>query len=565
MGTISVKVGGDSIAQSILVRAEVQQKLNSHDTCCVVCRETEDARPPIESYLGQDLQITTDDENDGEVTLFDGFVLDVSLKYEIYGSYTARIVGVSRSFKMDITERSQYYLEKPLSAIANQLAGNDGLQATVQCADMRPLNYVQWAETDFSFLNRLADHYGAWLRPTAQGIEISDQFTGSVEVKWREEFGLKEFTTRGRLAPALFNGAHYHHHAMKSQSFEKVKDDPPVFGSVGQLVDAVKAQSQNLPPGYVHQRSRVVTLDDYNQLLKKESARSVGSCITAEGTSSQPKLRPGSKVQISGVLDAEGLYGIIAVNHTWTPDGYDNSFECTPWQKYTNPDPPQIRQWHGLVPARVVDHNDPKKMGRIRVQYLWQEDGPAYWARMVTPHAGSGRGFMFMPEKGDEVVVGFEDGDPERPIIVGCLWNGVDQAPRFDFAKDDITPNDVKRIVTKSGNRLQMVDTPGKESVTLSTPNSVKVLMAEASASPTGRETLVLQVDRGDIILNAPQGRIHLHAQYYSREIGGMPPAPPPASPHQGMGFQGGLSEVGSSGPSGPGGGLPGPGPVEET
>ena len=514
--------------------------LNRHDRCSVVCRQTEDARLPIESYLGQDLLITTSDENDGDVTLFDGFVFDVSLKYEIYGSYTAQIVGVTRSLKMDLTERKQYYLEKPLSAIANELAGNAGLKAVVQSPEMRTLNYVQWGETDFSFLNRLADHYGCWLRPTAQGIEISDQFGDTVEVQWREEFGLKEFTTRGRLAPAFFNGTHYHHHQMTSQTFEKVKDDPPMFGSISQLVDSVKAQSADLPPGYVHQRSRVVTLDDYNNLLKKESARSIGGSITAEGASSQPKLRPGNKVQISGLQDAEGLYGVTAVTHTWTPQGYDNRFACTPWQKYTNPDPPPMRRWHGLVPARVVEHNDPKKMGRIRVQYFWQEDGPAYWARMVTPHAGSGRGFMFMPEKGDEVVLGFEDGDPERPIIVGCLWNGVDQAPRFDFAKDDIEPNDVKRIVTKSGNRLQMVDTPGKESVTLSTPNSVKVLLAEAGNSPTGRETLVLQVDRGDIILNAPQGRIHLHAQYYSREIGDMPAAPPPTQPSGNGGGSGG-------------------------
>ncbi len=531
MAAISVSIGGEALAHSLLAAVEVRQKLNQHGWCQVVCRQTEDERLAIESYLGQGLTITADTEDDGQVTVFDGFILNVALKYEIYGSYTARIEAVTRSYKMDLTERKAYYLEKTLTDIANQLAGNAGLQAVVEGPDMRPLNYVQYGETDFSFVNRLADDYGCWLRPTAEGIEIKDQFGDTVDLSLRDEFGLKEFTTRGALAAAFFNGSHYHHHKMKSQSFQKVKDDPPFFGPIGPLVDAVKGQSADLPPGFVHQRSRVVTLDDYEKLLKKESVRSIGSSITAEGISSQPKLCPGNKVQISGMLDAEGLYGITAVTHTWTPKGYANTFECTPWQKYTNPDPPPLRRWHGLVPARVVEHNDPKKMGRIRIQYFWQEDGPAYWARMVTPHAGSDRGFMFMPEVGDEVVVGFEDGDPERPIIIGCLWNGVDQAPRFDFAKDDIAPNDVKRIVTKSGNRLQMVDTPGKESVTLSTPNSVKVLLAEAGQSPTGRETLVLQVDQGDIILNAPQGRIHLHAQYYSREIGGMPPAPAPTKP----------------------------------
>ncbi len=80
-----------------------------------------------------------------------------------------------------------------------------------------------------------------------------------------------------------------------------------------------------------------------------------------------------------------------------------------------------MKPWYGVVPARVVGHNDPAKMGRVQVQYYWQEDGNANWARMVTPHAGSDRGFMFMPEVGDEVVVAFEDGDLERPGSPGLL------------------------------------------------------------------------------------------------------------------------------------------------
>ena len=52
---------------------------------------------------------------------------------------------------------------------------------------MRPLNYVQYAETDFSFLSRLADDYGCWLRPTAEGIEIKDQFGDTVDLTLRDE------------------------------------------------------------------------------------------------------------------------------------------------------------------------------------------------------------------------------------------------------------------------------------------------------------------------------------------------------------------------------------------
>jgi len=275
-----------------------------------------------------------------------------------------------------------------------------------------------------------------------------------------------------------------------------------------------------LPSGYVHCTARAVTLDDYEALLKKESVRALGGKITGKGKSLNSKLCPGNKVTIDGPMDAQGVYGLTRVVHRWNQAGYLNEFWCTPWTQYTDPVPPEPRRWFGVVPARVVEHNDPKKMGRIKVQYLFQDDGPAHWARMMTPHAGGGRGFMFMPEVGDEVVVAFEDGDPERPMVLGCVWNGVDQAPRGEFRSDDVAPNEVKRIVTKSGNRLQFVDTKGKESIVLSTPNSVKVSLIAANGSPTGPETLLLQSEHGDIILNAPEGRIHMHSKRSSREIG---------------------------------------------
>src|ERR1035438_3043121 len=119
---------------------------------------------------------------------------------------------------------------------------------------------------------------------------------------------------------------------------------------------------------------------------------------------------------------------------------------------------------------------------------------------MMTPHFGANRGFMFMPEVGDEVVVAFEDGDPERPVVLGCVWNGVDQAPRFGFwdkeeqveNNSDLQANDVKRIVTKSGNRIQMSDKKGKESIVFSTPNSVRVALIESAPETGGREALLL-------------------------------------------------------------------------
>jgi uncharacterized protein involved in type VI secretion and phage assembly len=88
-----------------------------------------------------------------------------------------------------------------------------------------------------------------------------------------------------------------------------------------------------------------------------------------------------------GVLDGKGTYGLTKVIHRWTAKGYENEFWCTPWKNYVSPQPPAPTEVVGVVTARVVDHNDPRKMGRIQVQYDWQESGPTGWVRATTPHA----------------------------------------------------------------------------------------------------------------------------------------------------------------------------------
>ncbi len=516
-----ISINNEFVPDPLLAEVTVSQRLNEHTSCRVVIRSTPDKPIQIDQIIGKDLKISTVDHAGEEITVFEGFILETELEYEITGSFTAVIHAVSLSYKLEVTPQNRYFLAKPLSAIASALGGDDGLAVELSCADRKPLNYVQYGESDFNFLRRMADDHAAWIRPTADGILISDHFQPGCELEWRTEFGLQSFRTRARLASPSFNGHHYDHHEMKSAAFTAVSDDPDFFGGVDGLVDAVKQQSnERIPPGYVDQRSRAKSTGDFEDRLKHEAARSMGAAVSAFGVSLEPRLKPGDTVDITGPIAAAGTYGLIAVTHVWSTNGYSNEFECTPWKSYRSELPPRVRESAGLVPARVVEHNDPKKMGRIKVRYFWQEDGDGHWARCMTPHAGGGRGFMFMPEVGDEVVVGFEDGDPERPVVLGCVWNGVDQAPRQKFYADkvDMDSNWVKRIVTKSGNRIQIVDKPGHEAIVLSTPNSARVTLIE-NAAETGRTMLSLY-STGDILLAAPNGRVHIQAAYFSQEVG---------------------------------------------
>jgi len=139
-----LKIGGDLIKDAILVSVEITQELNRHWWCLIECRQTEDMRFPTEQCLGQDVKVFIYDKSGKESVVFDGFIFDVELTYEVWGSYSAQLMAVTRSYKMDQTPRKAYYAEKTLSQVAKELAGHCGIQSSVKGPSRKALNYVQW-------------------------------------------------------------------------------------------------------------------------------------------------------------------------------------------------------------------------------------------------------------------------------------------------------------------------------------------------------------------------------------------------------------------------------------
>ncbi len=514
-----IRIDGNPVSDGLLAEITVVQELNAHAWCSMSVRQTSDERFPAEDMLGKDLQIVTRAEDGTDTVAFDGVVIESELEYEIYGSFAAHMSAVSRTHLLDISPRREYYRDATPKQIVQQILGKAGLTLEGDMPSGASANYLQLEETDWAFVLRLVDDAEAWLRPTPKGIEVRQSFQTPVDLAWREEHGLLSFHVSGRLSQPSCNGAHYDAAAMQSQIYEKVTASPSFFGSAGRMVDAVQSKSTALlPADYLVSRSRSATLSDYQTRLQREARRSIGRSVVARGESGQTQLKAGNQVNIQGPMDAQGSYGLTRVVHSWTRTGYSNQFECTPWTQYTAPIAPRQRSVAGIVPARVVDNNDPDNRGRIRVQFYWQEMNETGWAPMMSPHAGADRGFLFLPEVGDEVWVGFEEGDPERPVVLGAAWNGVHKPPREEFWGGDVAPNDVKRIVTKSGHRISIVDKEGQSSIVLATPNHVRVSLIEKS-NETGDAVLALHSD-GDIVLSAPNGRIHFHSKFHSKEAG---------------------------------------------
>jgi hypothetical protein len=169
----------------------------------------------------------------------------------------------------------------------------------------------------------------------------------------------------------------------------------------------------------------------------------------------------------------------------------------------------------GVTTAHVV-RIEANGAYRLRVHGLngQSDDDPSAPARVMMPMAGARRGIHFLPEVGDEVVVGFQVGDTNTPIILGAVWNRDDRPP--DQAKQS-PDNHIRTIVSRSGHELTFDDTPGAEKVTLRSKSGHEVVLDDGPSGPqvsvssaAGRRIVLDDTLPGRISLQTPTCQLTL-------------------------------------------------------
>lgn len=203
-----------------------------------------------------------------------------------------------------------------------------------------------------------------------------------------------------------------------------------------------------------------------------------GAFAEIEGVAKgNPKLRAGSSVALSGCgKPFEGKYTLSSTRHLFTEDtGYTTLFAVSGRQErslYGLSHGGHERNGHhavsGLVPAVVTDVKDPRKMGRVKLKFPWlADDYQSSWARTVQVSAGNNYGAVILPEVGDEVLVGFDQGDFDTPYVLGGLYNGKDApatAP-YPFVEENSGKVAARRLVSRTGHKLEMVETTAADNV----------------------------------------------------------------------------------------------------
>ncbi len=438
-------------------------------------------------FVGKPIKIEIIPEKNSKQTdqfnQFNGIITDI--KISRYGGNTSDLVisGYSPTLILDDGPNTRSFSEKSLSQIINEVIKpypkNDLICKVNFSPDPILTFLVQYNESNFNFLQRITHKLGHWSYYNGRDFILGNlESTDPIELNVGQD--LLNFELGIKLRPLNYKATSYQFEENKSIEHSSSQialsglDQNGSFAS--QESDSLFGQE---PLNYSHQFFK--TLNEQKDFYKIKKASNAAALVVASGISVNPRLKVGSKISIKSAADKQtenyGSYTVMSVSHYTDGTGiYKNRFEAIP---STLTIPPAnhnfISPVCGSQPATVKDNNDPDNLGRVRVQFFWQKSPEKTpWIRMVTAHSGKNKGFQFIPEVGDEVIVGFENNNPDLPYVIGSLYHG--KANHSDRSDKD---NYSKTIRTVSNNEIKFYDKPGEETITIQNKESANIIVLD--------------------------------------------------------------------------------------
>lgn len=468
----------------------VVDRLAMPDTFTMIFRDPmRDVLAEAGVEIGKRIAIsTTSLRGDSPEKLIDGEVTSIEADYDAMGS-RAVVRGYDLSHRLTAGRKTQTFQNVKYSDIATQIASDANLQADVDDSGGTVEHVIQPNQSDLDFLFGLARRIGFDCRVEGDTLKFKKPTESSsgpaagdlssedpVQLVWGHN--LLEF--QARIS------------AVAQVSDVKVRGWDPANKEaiIGQAdVSATNAELTTTPGDLALKvgGKTLVVVDqpvvsqEAADALARAKAEQVGSAAFAATALAvgSPALKAGIAVSITGVDTAlEGKWSVSSTRHEFGIGSYRTVVECTGRQDRSlhgvvanGIGGNDGRRLPGLVIAIVTNNDDPQDLGRVKLKYPWLgDDVESSWARVAMPGAGPDYGLVWVPQVGDEVLVGFEHGDIAYPFVLGGLWNGKDAAPLGSGLFD---AGSVKRsgFISRKGHQLIFFDADDEAGIALISAN----------------------------------------------------------------------------------------------
>jgi uncharacterized protein involved in type VI secretion and phage assembly len=380
------------------------------------------------------------------------------------------VVGHDKAHRLGRATAVATFQDMSYSAIVTQLAQDAGLTATVGDTRRR-LDYMLQVESSLALISALANRVGFdwWVEENTLYFKAPDT-TSQVTLTIDDD--LISFSVRATgQRPDSVAVRGWDHKTQQSVTANSSSSDIAPTSTLAGMVGNPGGKfggTANLLSANV----AAASADEAQELSDALMLRSVAGSVTARGVAyGDGRIKPGVTVEISGYGPLDGHYHVTEVDHVFRPSiGFQTRFTAGDRRPTTLVDTLGNGNGNGngispmvaslgrsaLVIGTVTNVQDPDEKGKIRVKFtgLSDEDESA-WARLVSIGGGQKRGVVFIPEVGDEVLVGFENGDVRQPVVFGGLFGSKLDIPKWDVTDGKVS---ARRITSREGHYVELSD-----------------------------------------------------------------------------------------------------------
>jgi Rhs element Vgr protein len=486
---MKILIGGSELNNAYqVVSVDVSKSFNKMSGAKIVVIDGDPAKEDFEISNtddfkpGNEIEVQAGYHSSNE-TIFKGIIIKHGLKVRKFKPSLLIIEAKDKAVKMTVGRKSLIYYNSKDSEIIEEIIGNYSLEKDVEATNLQHKEMVQNYSTDWDFLVSRAEMNGKLALADDGKLIVKKPDTGSSPVltlvygSTMMEFEA-EMDSRTQLKSVKSHSWNY-----KDQEFIEAEASDPGVTENGNISSSDLSKVIGLSEytlkhsGNVEDTELKSWADAKN--LKSKLARIKGR-VKFQGFTG---VKPGNMIELKGVGERfNGNVFVSGVRHQINPENWETDVQFGLSDQWfyknkdivDNPAAGLVPNIYGLQIGTATQlEEDPDGENRVLVKIpIIDNQNNGLWARVATLDAGENRGSFFLPEIGDEVIVGFVNDDPRDPVILGMLNSSAKPAPLV--AED---ANNEKGFVTRS--EMKMIFNDGKKSIAIETPAGKKVTIDE--------------------------------------------------------------------------------------